>query len=442
MDAPPMNRNNFNDPLNLIDPDIHRIIEREKERQEYEINLIASENATSMAVLEATSCVMTNKYAEGYPRKRYYAGCEHVDSVEELACDRIKQLFGAEHANVQPHSGSQANAAVLRSFLNYKDPILGMDLAAGGHLTHGHPMNFSGKDYTVFSYGLDKKTELIDYDDIERKAIEHKPKVIIAGGSAYSRIIDFERFADIAKKIDARLWVDMAHIAGLVATGLHPNPVPYADYVTFTTHKTLRGPRGGVILCKQQYAKAIDREVMPGTQGGPKMNEVAAKAVAFGLALQPSFKAYQQQVIANAQAMADELQKNGFKIVSGGTDNHLFLVDVTSKGATGVKGKEAENALQAIGIVVNKNCLPFDENAWKPHGIRIGTPTITTRGMKEEESRMIARYISQAIEHHDKPEILASIATQTRTLAKAFPVYAQPEIYTSTTLDRPVESQI
>jgi len=421
------NRTNFNSSLKLVDPSLHAFIEQEKKRQEREINLIASENATSRAVLEATSCVMTNKYAEGYPGRRYYAGCEHVDSAEKLAVDRIKELFGADHANVQPHSGSQANAAVLRSFLKHNDPILGMDLAAGGHLTHGHPVNFSGKDYTVFSYGLNEETELLDYDDIERKALKHNPKVIIAGGSAYSRTIDFERFAHIAKKIDARLWVDMAHIAGLVAAKLHPNPVPYADYVTFTTHKTLRGPRGGVILCKQQYAKEIDREVMPGTQGGPKMNEIAAKAVTFGLALQSSFKEYQKQVIANAQAMANEMKKEGFKVVSDGTDTHLFLVDVTSKGVEGIKGQKAENALQAAGIVVNKNCLPFDENAWKPHGIRIGTPTITTRGMKEEEARMIARFISQAIEHHDKPEALASIAAQTQALAAAFPVYAQDQ---------------
>lgn len=425
---------NFNDPLSLVDPAVSDIIKQEKQRQEQEINLIASENATSPAVLEATSCIMTNKYAEGYPGKRYYAGCTYVDSVEELAKERVQLLFGAEHANVQPHSGSQANAAVLRSFLQYKDPILGMDLAAGGHLTHGHPINFSGKDYTVFSYGVDQHTECLNYDEIERIALACKPKVIIAGGSAYSRIIDFERFAEIAKKSGARLWVDMAHIAGLVAAGLHPNPVPYADYVTFTTHKTLRGPRGGVILCKKEYAKEIDREVMPGTQGGPKMNEIAAKAVTFWLALQPSFKEYQKQVITNAQAMADELQKLGFKIISGGTDNHLFLVDVTSKGIDDIKGKEAESALQAAGIVVNKNCLPFDESAWKPCGIRIGTPTITTRGMKENEARQIARYISRAIEHHDNPEILASIAAETLALTKAFPVYSQEQAYATARL--------
>lgn len=431
-----MNNRTHNDPLQIVDPAVFKAIEHEKQRQEDEINLIASENATSKAVLEATSCEMTNKYAEGYPGRRYYGGCQHVDTVENLARDRIKELFGAEHANVQPHSGSQANAAVMRSFLQHKDPILGMDLAAGGHLTHGHKMNFSGKDYTVYSYGLDPQTECLDYDDIERKALAHKPKVIIAGGSAYSRTIDFARFAEIAQKSGARLWVDMAHIAGLVAAGLHPNPVPYADYVTFTTHKTLRGPRGGVILCKAQYAKEIDREVMPGTQGGPKMNEVAAKAVTFHLAAQPAFKTYQEQVIKNAQAMADELQKCGFKIVSGGTDNHLFLVDVTSTNVEGVKGKEAEDALQAAGIVVNKNCLPFDVNAWKPHGIRIGTPAITTRGMQEAESRMIAQYIATAITNYDNPEVLADLATKTKALAQAFPVYKEPTTYTAARLTK------
>ena len=429
--------NNHNRPLKDVDPDVYALTEQEKERQETEINLIASENPAPEAVLQATGCVMTNKYAEGYPGRRYYAGCVHVDSVEDIARNRIKQLFGAEHANVQPHSGSQANAAVLRSFLQYKDPILGMNLAAGGHLTHGHAMNFSGKDYTVFSYGVHKETEMLDYGEIERIAIECKPRVIIAGASAYPRTIDFERFASIAKKVDARLWVDMAHIAGLVAVGLHPNPVPYADYVTFTTHKTMRGPRGGVILCKEQYAKEIDREVMPGTQGGPKMNEIAAKAVAFGLALQPHFKDYQAQVIKNAQAMANELQKAGFRIVSGGTDTHLFIVDVCSKGIEGVKGKEAEVALQAAGIVVNKNCTPTDTSSWKPSGIRIGTPTITTRGMKEAESRQIARLIAQAIEHHDQPEVLAEIAGEARKLARAFPLYQQEELAHSAAVHTP-----
>jgi len=425
-----MSTKKFHSSLRFVDPAVHATIEREKQRQEDEINLIASENATSNAVLEATSCVMTNKYAEGYPGRRYYAGCEHVDSVETIAIDRVKDIFGAEHANVQPHSGSQANAAVLRSFLKHGDPILGMDLAAGGHLTHGHKMNFSGKDYTVYSYGLNEKTEQLDYDEIEHRARRCKPRVIIAGGSAYSRNIDFKRFAAIAQAVGARLWVDMAHIAGLVATDLHQNPVPYADYVTFTTHKTLRGPRGGVILCKKEYAKEIDREVMPGTQGGPKMNEVAAKAVTFGLAMQPEFKEYQQHVIKNAQAMANELQKHGFRIVSGGTDNHLFLVDIPSKkGITNVQGAQAEKALQAAGIVVNKNCLPSDESAWKPNGIRIGTPSITTRGMKESEARTIGLFIAQAIENHDKPGVLASIAKQTKALAHAFPVYKEQAVY-------------
>lgn len=417
----------YKNALKKQDPAVHALIEQEHTRQEEEINLIASENAVSEAVLAATACIMTNKYAEGYPGKRYYAGCAHVDSVEELALERVHALFGAEHANVQPHSGSQANAAVLRSFLTYGDVILGMDLAAGGHLTHGHKMNFSGKDYTVFSYGVDPQTELLDYEAIERIALDCKPKVIIAGGSAYARTIDFERFAAIAQKAGARLWVDMAHIAGLVAAGLHPNPVPYADYVTFTTHKTMRGPRGGVILCKKIYAKEIDREVMPGTQGGPKMNEIAAKAVAFHLALQPEFKAYQAQVIRNAQAMVDEFKQCGFKIVSDGTDTHLFLVDIPSKGINGFKGKEAEALLQSVGIVTNKNCLPFDTTAWSPNGIRIGTPTITTRGMKEAEARFIVQLINKAIERHQDVEVLTSIAAAVRGLALQFPVYCHTE---------------
>ena len=422
-------RNKFHHSLKDVDIEIFDIISQEKRRQEEEINLIASENNTTPAVLTATSSVLTNKYAEGYPGKRYYAGCAHVDSAENIAIQRLKELFGADHANVQPHSGSQANAAVLRSFLNHKDTILGMDLAAGGHLTHGHKLNFSGKDYTVISYGLTKGTQTIDYDDIAKKAQTHQPKVIIAGGSAYSRIIDFKKFADIAKSVNARLWVDMAHIAGLVATGIHPNPVPYADYVTFTTHKTMRGPRGGVILCKKKYAKEIDREVMPGTQGGPKMNEVAAKAVAFGLALDPSFKTYQKQVIKNAQLLCSIFQSAGYPIVSHGTDTHLFLVDVTQKNnlKTGIMGTEAEKALQDAGIIVNKNCLPDDTTAWQPSGIRIGTPAITTRGMKESEVKLIGMYILEALAQHNKPEILAQIAQKTRLLATAFPIYETPQ---------------
>jgi len=416
----------FNSSLQEVDSEIFTIISQEKVRQEEEINLIASENNTSPAVLKATGSALTNKYAEGYPGKRYYAGCTYVDSAENIAIKRLEKLFGADHANVQPHSGSQANAAVLRSFLKYKDTILGMDLAAGGHLTHGHKLNFSGKDYTVISYGLTKDKQIIDYDEIKKKAWKHKPKVIIAGGSAYSRTIDFEKFSAIAKSVGARLWVDMAHIAGLVAVGLHPNPVPYADYVTFTTHKTMRGPRGGVILCKKEFAKEIDREVMPGTQGGPKMNEVAAKAVTFGLALNPSFKVYQQQVIKNAQELCKIFLDAGYPVVSHGTDNHLFLVDVSKKNniSTGIMGAQAEGALQAAGIIVNKNCLPHDTTAWKPSGIRIGTPAITTRGMKENEAKLIGHYMLEALKNHDQATMLADIAQKTKNLALSFPIYA------------------
>jgi glycine hydroxymethyltransferase len=383
------------DPLRTADPDVWAAIEGERARQQDGLELIASENYTSPAVMAAQGTCLTNKYAEGYPGKRYYGGCEYVDQVERLAIDRAKKLFGADHVNVQPHAGAQANTAVFLACLQPGDTILGMDLAHGGHLTHGMKLNFSGKYFHPVGYPVTPETHRIDYDKVATLAREHKPKLIIAGASAYPRVIDFPKFATIAKEVGAVFMVDMAHIAGLVATKLHPDPVPHADFVTTTTHKTLRGPRSGMAMCKQEWAQKLDSAVFPGIQGGPLMHAVAAKAVALGEALQPSFVTYQKQVIANAKVLADELARHGFRIISGGTDNHLLLADVTPKGTT---GKAAEHALDKAGITVNKNMIPYDQRKpMDPSGIRIGTPALTTRGMKEAEMKTIAGWIGQVV---------------------------------------------
>ena len=381
--------------LKEIDPEVYAAIEAERQRQESKIELIASENFVSEAVLAAAGSVLTNKYAEGYPGRRYYGGCEYVDIPETLAIERAKELFGAEHANVQPHSGAQANQAVFFAALEPGDTVLGMALPHGGHLTHGSPVNVSGKWFNIVSYGVDPETERIDYDAVRKAALEHRPKLIIAGASAYPRIIDFAAFRSICDEVGAKLLVDMAHIAGLVAAGFHPSPVPYADYVTTTTHKTLRGPRGGMILCKAEEAKNIDRAVFPGLQGGPLMHIIAAKAVALKEALQPEFKEYQSRVLANARALASALQARGYRLVSGGTDNHLMLVDVKAKGIT---GKDAEKVLDDIGITVNKNTIPFDqESPFVTSGIRLGTPAVTTRGYTENDMDTIAELIDEAL---------------------------------------------
>ncbi len=382
------------------DPQVAQAILAEEKRQHSKIELIASENFVSDAVMQAMGSVLTNKYAEGYPGKRYYGGCECVDVVEDLARDRAKELFGAEHANVQPHSGAQANMAVFFGFLKPGDTVMGMSLAHGGHLTHGSPVNMSGSYFNIVPYGVSDDDHRIDYDEVERIALECKPKLIVAGASAYPRIIDFERFGAIAKKVGAYLMVDMAHIAGLVATGLHPSPVPYADFVTTTTHKTLRGPRGGMILCREEYAKQIDKAIFPGIQGGPLMHVIAAKAVALGEALSPSFKEYQTQVLKNAAVLAEELQKYGFTLVSGGTDNHLMLVDVRSKNVT---GKEAEHMLDEIGITANKNTIPNDpQSPFVTSGLRLGTPAATSRGMKEDDMREIAAIIDLTLSNFEQ----------------------------------------
>lgn len=394
---------------------------KELERQNNNIELIASENFVSKAVMEAQGSVLTNKYAEGYPHKRYYGGCEFVDIVEDLARDRAKELFGAEHANVQPHSGSQANMAVYRVAIKPGDTVLGMDLSHGGHLTHGSHVNFSGIDYHFVAYEVDKETETINYDNVRALAKEHKPKLIIAGASAYSREIDFKQFREIADEVGALFMVDMAHIAGLVATGLHENPVPYADFVTTTTHKTLRGPRGGMILCKAEYAKAIDKAIFPGIQGGPLMHVIAAKAVAFGEALQPEFKTYQTQVINNAKTLAASLSERGLRIVSGGTDNHLFSVDVTPMDLT---GKVAEHALDSVGITTNKNTIPFDKTSpFVTSGIRIGTPAVTTRGLKEDEMKLIGNIIADVLANHEDEQVLAKAREQVKSITDKFPLY-------------------
>ena len=410
-------------PLSAADPEVFAAIENEQRRQHEGLELIASENFVSEAVMEAAGSVFTNKYAEGYPGKRYYGGCEFSDVVENLARDRAKQLFAADHANVQPHSGSQANAAAYSSVLQPGDTILGLDLAHGGHLTHGHKLNFSGKLYRVVSYGVRKDTETIDYDELEQIAQREKPKLIIGGGSAYPRTFDFPRMRAIADGCGALLLIDMAHFAGLVAGGVHPSPVPHAQFVTTTTHKTLRGPRAGMILCEQQYAAAVDKNVFPGHQGGPLVHIIAAKAVAFKEALDPSFKDYARQIVANAKVLAQTLKNAGYRIISGGTDTHLMLVDVFAKG---MLGSEAEAALGKAGITVNKNAIPFDTNPpLKPSGIRIGTPAMTTRGMKEPEMEQIGRWIAEALEHRSDEKALDRIRHQVFELAEQFPLYAE-----------------
>ncbi len=407
-----------------VDREIYEAIVKEYLRQFYHLELIASENFTSLAVMEAQGSVLTNKYAEGLPHKRYYGGCEFVDIAEDLAIQRVKALYGAEHANVQPHSGSQANMAVYMAVLKPGDTILGMDLAHGGHLTHGAKVNFSGKIYNAVYYGLDKETERIDYDQMYKLAKEYRPKLIVGGASAYPRFIDWAKMREIADEVGALFMVDMAHYAGLIAGGVYPNPVPYAHFVTSTTHKTLRGPRSGFILCKAEFAKDIDKAVFPGIQGGPLMHVIAAKAVAFKEAMTDSFKEYARQVVLNAQAMADELAKEGFKIVTGGTDSHIVLVDLRDKGLT---GKQVEEALGRANITVNKNAVPFDPlPPTKTSGIRIGTPAITTRGMKEDESKTIAKLIAKVIKNIDNEKVIEDVREEVKQLCEQFPLY--PEI--------------
>lgn len=404
------------------DPKVQEMIELELGRQRNKLEMIASENFVSQAVMEAQGSVLTNKYAEGYPHKRYYGGCEYVDMVEELAIERAKQLFGAEHVNVQPHSGSQANFGVYFALLEPGDTIMGMNLSHGGHLTHGSPVNVSGKYFNIIPYGVDAETGRIDYDEMRKIAQEHKPKMIIGGGSAYSRQIDFKTMADIAHEVGAIFMVDMAHFAGLVAAGLHPNPVKYADIVTTTTHKTLRGPRGGMIMCKEEYAKAIDKSIFPGIQGGPLMHVIAAKAVAFGEALQPEFKEYAKQVIVNAQTLAEALQQEGFTIVSGGTDTHVLLVDLRTVGLT---GKVAEHVLDEVGITCNKNTIPFDpESPFVTSGIRLGTPALTTRGLNAEDMKEIASIISLVLKQPEDAAVLAEAKQRVATLCETYPMYA------------------
>src|SRR3954451_23750166 len=416
-------KSNMSRPLAEVDPQIADAIDNEVRRQHEGLELIASENFVTEAVLEAAGSVFTNKYAEGYPAKRYYGGCEYADVVENLARDRAKQLFGAEHANVQSHSGSSANMEAYSAVLQPGDTILGLNLAHGGHLTHGHHLNFSGKTYKIVPYGVTKDTETIDYDDLEKLAEKEKPKLIIGGGSAYPRIIDFARMRQIADKVGALYVVDMAHFAGLVAGGAHPSPVPHAHIVTSTTHKTLRGPRSGLILSRQEFAAPIDKTVFPGLQGGPLVHIMAAKAICFREALQPEFKQYAAQVVANAKALAQELASRGLRIISGGTDTHLMLIDVFSKG---MLGSEAEKALGLAGITVNKNAIPFDTNPpMKPSGIRIGTPAMTTRGMREGEMKQIGRWIAEALNHRTDASTLGRIRREVLELADAFPLYAE-----------------
>ena len=408
-------------PLAEVDPEVFEAIQHETVRQHSQIELIASENFTSQAVLEATGSVFTNKYAEGYPGKRYYGGCEFTDIVENLARERAKKLFGAEYANVQPHSGSQANQAAYASVLAPGDTIMGLNLAHGGHLTHGHPLNFSGKTYRVVAYGVRKEDERIDYDELQRLAEEHKPKMIVAGASAYPRTLDFARFRQVADSVGAVFLVDMAHISGLVAAGVHPNPCAYADIVTSTTHKTLRGPRAGLILAKEKFGAAIDKTVFPGIQGGPLVHVVAAKAVCFLEAMQPGFVEYQKQVVANAAALAQSLMDEGFRIVSGGTDTHVMLLDVFSKG---LRGKEAEKALDAARITVNKNAIPFDTNPpLNPSGIRLGSPAVTTRGFREPEMRETGALIAEVLHHIADPAAIAAVRQRVETLTARFPLY-------------------
>jgi glycine hydroxymethyltransferase len=412
----------LNRPLRDVDPDVYEAVGGETRRQADTLELIASENFTSEAVLEATGSVFTNKYAEGYPGRRYYGGCEFVDVVESLARDRARQLFGSEHANVQPHSGTQANIAVYETVLKESDTVLGMDLSHGGHLTHGHPLNFSGRHYNFVPYGVSKETETIDYEALERLARENKPRLLVAGASAYPRIIDFERMAAIAREAGCPFMVDMAHIAGLVAAGVHPSPVPYAEFVTTTTHKTLRGPRSGMILCREEFAKALDRIVFPGDQGGPLVHVIAAKAICLKEAMEPEFKAYQEQIVANAKKLADTLAGHGFRIVSGGTDTHLMLVDVYQRG---IMGRDAEKWLEKGGITVNKNAIPFDTlPPLKASGIRVGTPALTTRGMKEQEMELIGHWMAEALEHLGDETVIERIRGRVRELAAQFPLYS------------------
>ncbi len=407
-----------------VDPTINSAINNEIKRQTNGLELIASENFVSEAVLQAMGTVFTNKYAEGYPKKRYYGGCEFADVVEQTAIDRAKEIFGVSHANVQPHSGAQANMAVFLAALNHGDKILGMNLSHGGHLTHGHPMNFSGINFEVSDYGVSKETETIDYNELQKIAEENKPKMIICGASAYPRIIDFQRIEEIAKSVGAIVMADIAHIAGLVAVGLHPSPVPHCEFVTTTTHKTLRGPRGGLILCREEFAKAVDKAVFPGVQGGPLVHIIAAKAVSFGEALRTDFKAYQQQILDNAQALAEELKNQGLRLVSDGTDNHLILIDVFDNGK-GITGKVAEKALDEVHITVNKNTIPFDMNSpFVASGVRVGTPALTTRGMKEAEMKQIAQMIASIVNEPESEEVKTKIKNDVAELTAKFPLYA------------------
>ncbi len=409
--------------LSDADPIISNAIDDEVRRQTNGLELIASENFVSEAVLQAMGTVFTNKYAEGYPGKRYYGGCEFADVVEQAAIDRAKEIFGAEHANVQPHSGAQANMAVLMAALNHGDQILGMNLSHGGHLTHGHPLNFSGINYKVADYGVNKETEQIDYDELQHLAEEHKPKLLICGASAYPRTIDFDRIGQIAQSVGAKVMADIVHIAGLVATGLHPSPVPHCEFVTTTTHKTLRGPRGGLILCREEFAKEIDRSVFPGVQGGPLVHIIAAKAVSFGEALRDDFKAYQQQIVSNAKALAESLSNAGLRLVSGGTDNHLLLVDVYMDGK-GITGKAAEKALEEVDITVNKNTIPFDtQKPFVASGIRIGTPALTTRGMREPEMIRIGEMIASVINDPESEEMRRRVRSEVAEITAKFPMY-------------------
>lgn len=413
----------FTSKISEVDPLISNAIDDEVRRQANGLELIASENFVSEAVLETMGTVFTNKYAEGYPAKRYYGGCEFADVVENLAIDRAKQLFGAEHANVQPHSGAQANMAVLMTALDHGDTILGMNLSHGGHLTHGHPLNFSGINYKVADYGVNRETEQIDYDELQRKAEESRPKLLICGASAYPRTIDFERIGEIARGVGAKVMADIAHIAGLVAVGLHPSPIPHCEFVTTTTHKTLRGPRGGLIMCREEFAADVNRSVFPGVQGGPLIHIIAAKAVAFGEALRQDFKAYQQQVIDNAKVLAETLADSGLRVVSGGTDNHLMLVDVYMDGK-GITGKDAEKALGDVDITVNKNTIPFDsQKPFVASGIRLGTPALTTRGMKEDDMRLIGGLIALIIHEPGSEEVKARVRREVAELTARFPMY-------------------
>jgi glycine hydroxymethyltransferase len=413
--------NRMNRPLDAVDPQIAELLRDEAKRQATGLELIPSENLVSEAVLEAMGSIFTNKYAEGYPGKRYYGGCEYADKVEQLAIDRAKELFGAEHANVQAHSGTSANVAVYMATLKPGDTVLGMNLSHGGHLTHGHPLNFSGRMYKFVAYGVRQEDERIDYDEIEKLAHEHKPRMIVAGASAYSRVIDFERIGKIAKAVDALFFVDMAHIAGLVAAGVHPSPVPHADIVSTTTHKTLRGPRAGMVLCRPGYAKEIDRLTFPGMQGGPLVHIIAAKAVCFKEAMEAGFRDYQKQVVANARALATSIAKQGFRIVTGGTDNHLFLIELHSRGLT---GSDAEKALDRAGITVNKNAIPFDPlPPMKAGGIRLGSPSITTRGMREPEMEQIGAWIAEVLLHMGDAAAEQRVRKQVAELAARFPIY-------------------